>query len=253
MDVDKETVLTIPSYVSRDSIKLIYNPPCPVYPGGHFDAYVDGEVVEAPSEDTDDYDLFHSAVKVASCDRYDGRWYFEIYINEHLSVVGRLSTSGEHAYQLTRGRALLRLDMTHPTRQMNQCESVELDSSHLSSCIEQALKSEIVSPLAKVLAEYDSESRSASEHGKELMTSSLSRDACKLFLPSGSSAEAEVYRQLVVERINDGDITTALKLCCIGHQIPFCRDKMNINLQISDAQTLRDTLFQLPRCLSNIC
>ena len=56
----------------------------------------------------------------------------------------------------------------------------------------------------------------SSEHGTDMMTSSVSRDACKLFLFSGSSVEAEVHRQLVVERINDGDITTALKLCCIG-------------------------------------
>ena len=58
--------------------------------------------------------------------------------------------------------------------------------------------------------------------------------------------EAEVYRQLVVERINDGDITTALKLCCIGHQIPFCRNKINsesINLNMD--QTLRDTFDQM--------
>ena len=43
LDVDRETILTIPSYVIRDSIKLIYNPPCPAYPGGHFDAYVRGK------------------------------------------------------------------------------------------------------------------------------------------------------------------------------------------------------------------
>ena len=249
LDVDRETILTIPSYVDRDSIKLIYNPPCPVYPGGHFDAYVRGEVVRAPSEDTGDYDLFHSAVRAASGDIYVGRWQFETYIDEHPSVVGRLLTSGEHAYQLKRGRALLRLDMNHPTRQMNQCESVELDSSHLSSCIEQALKSENVSQLAKVLTECESRLISAEttspENGTEVMTSSVLCDACKLFLSSENSAEAKVYRQLVVERINDGDITTALKLCYIGHQISFCRDKMNINLPISDAQTLSNTSEQM--------
>ena len=36
------------------------------------------------------------------------------------------------------------------------------------------------------------------------MTSPVSRDACILFLSSGSSVEAEVYRQLVVEKINGG-------------------------------------------------
>ena len=139
--------------------------------------------------------------------------------------------------------------MNHPTKQMNQCEYVELDSSHLSSCIERALKSENVSQLAKVLAEYESRSlsaeRSSSDNETEMMTSSLSRDACNLFLFSGNSAEAEVYCQLVVERINDGDITTALKLCCIGHQIQFGRDMINSNLPISDAWTLRNTLDQM--------
>ena len=249
LDVDRETILTIPSYVTHDSIKLIYIPPCPAYPGGHFDAYVRGEVVEAPIWDTDDYDLFHPAVNVASRNRYAGISKLKIYIKDHPSVVGRLLTSGEHAYQLKRGRALLRLDMNHPTRQMNQCEHVELNSPHLSSCIEQALKSENVSQLAKVLAEYESESRSAKtnspKHGTELMTSTVSRDVCELFLSSGSSAEAEIYRQLVVERINDGDITSTLKLCCIAHQIPFFREIITINLQISDAQTFRDTFEQM--------
>ena len=40
--------------------------------------------------------------------------------------------------QLKRGCSLLKLDMNHPTRQMNICEYVEHDSSHLSSCIERA-------------------------------------------------------------------------------------------------------------------
>ena len=245
LDVDRETILTIPSHVIHDSIKLIYNPPCPAYPEGHFDAYVDGEVVEA-RRDTDDHDLFQFAVYVAREFRH---WELRTYIEDHPSDVGRLLASDECAYQLKRGCALLRLDMNHPTRQMNQSEHVELDSSNLSSCIKLALKSENVSQLAKVLAEYESESRSADgnspAHETELMASSLSRDACKLFLFSGSSAEAEVYGQLVVERINDGDITTALKLCCICHQIPFLREIITINLQISDAQTRRDTMEQM--------
>ena len=139
--------------------------------------------------------------------------------------------------------------MDHPTKQLNQCEHVELDSSHLFSCIKQALKSENVSRLAKVLAECESESRyaevSSSEHETEGMTSPVSRDACKLFLSSGSSVEAEVYRQLVVERINYEDIRTALKLCCIGHQIPICRDKKHIFSLISNAQTLTNTFERI--------
>ena len=157
------------------------------------------------------------------------------------------STIEKYAFQLK--RALLRLDMNHPTRQMNQCEYVELDSSHLFSSIEQALKSENVSQLAKVLAEYESGSRSAygnsPEHGTEMMTSPVSRDACNLFLFSGSSVKAEVYRQLAVERILAGDITTALKLCYIGHQMPLCQDNMDINRPISDDQTLRDTFDRI--------
>ena len=95
--------------------------------------------------------------------------FIDLYIREHPRRFGELFTIEHYACQLKRGRALLRLDMNNPTRQMNQCEYVELDFSHLSSCIEQALKSENVSQLAKVLAEYESESRSAEvnspEHG----------------------------------------------------------------------------------------
>ena len=88
---------------------------------------------------------------------------------------------------------------------------MQLDSSHLLSCIKQALKSKNVSRLARVLAQYESKSKSAEESssGREtkVVTSQVSRDACGIFLSSGRSVEAEVYRQLVVERINDGDIT----------------------------------------------
>ena len=48
LDVDKEAILTISSHDIRDSIELIYNPPCPAYPGGHFDAYVRRESGKAP-------------------------------------------------------------------------------------------------------------------------------------------------------------------------------------------------------------
>ena len=141
--------------------------------------------------------------------------------------------------------------MNHQTMEVNRYEKdlVDRNTSHHSSCIEQALKSENVSQLAKVLAEYESESRSSeansSEHETELMTSSVSRDACTIFISSGSSIEAEVYRQIVVKKVNDGDITTALKLCYIGHQIPICRGNSNSNLPISDAQTLRDTFDRM--------
>ena len=197
------------------------------------------------TEDNEDYDLLYYAIDVGVEDEYYFKYQIsreivETYIDEHPSEAGRLLTSEHYVCQLKRGRALLRLDMKYPTRQRNQCEYVELDSTHLFSCIEQALKFDNVGPLAKVLAEYESESRSA-EHKTEAVTSSVPRDAYKLFLFSGSSVEAEVYRQLVVERINDGDITTTLKLCCIGHQIPFCRETIRSNRPISNDQILRIT------------
>ena len=251
LDVDTEEILRISSHDIHDTIELIYNPPCPVYPRGHFDAYVKGKVVKAPSSDRDDYGLLYAAIGVARGDTYSWRSQqtFNEYIHEHPSDAGKLSASDGYANQLKLGRALLRLDMNHPTRQMNRCDSVELDSSHLFSCIQQALKSENVGRLAKVLSKYESASRSAeansSNRGTGMMTSPVSRDAFKLFLSSGSSVETEVYRQLVVERINDGDITTALKLCCIGHQIPLGRDIMNINPTISDAKTIRRIFGQM--------
>ena len=51
-----------------------------------------------------------------------------------------LIASVNYASQLKRGRAILRFDTNPPTRQMNPCEYVGIDSPHLSSCIEQALK-----------------------------------------------------------------------------------------------------------------
>ena len=304
LDIDKEANLTISSHNIHESIKLIYNPPCSEYPGGHYVAYVKGGV-----KLDDDHNYFinyenHimlcSAIHVALGRNYvllrleeivkvsytkgvfegptslnfwcvlddDVEWesqqpvencidefvyeYIDKcvheYIDEHPSDAGLLFTSENYVCQLKRGCALLRLDMIHQTGQMNQCVNGEMDSSHLYSCIEQALESENVSRLAKFLAEYGSESRSAgvskSERGTEL-TSLVSRDACKLFLSSGSFVEAEVYRKHIVERINEGDITTALKLCCIGHQIQFGRNMMNINRPISDVQTLRDTFDRM--------
>ena len=246
LDVDKDTILTISAPEIRETIELIYNPPCLAYSGGHFDAIVEGEIGKVPNNDFEVYDLLHSAIKVAMGDTYSigkSQDEFNRFINDHPSNAGEIFTRDAHAFQLKRGRALLRIDMNQCSR---QCE---LDFSHLPSCIESALKSEKVSQLAKVLAEYESESRSAeansSEHGTVVMTTQVSRDACLLFMSSGSSVEAEFYRKLVVEKINDDDITTAIKLCCIGHQIPFYRDNMNRILQISDAQTLRDTLERM--------
>ena len=202
LDVDKQPILSISSHDIRDSIELIYNPPCPAYPGGHFDAYVRGKVKfgRYPTKDNEDCHLLYYAIKVGADDEFNSKYHIskqivKTFIDEHPSEVTMLITSVNNASQLKRGRALLRLDVTHPTR---QCEYVELDSAHLFSCIEQALKSENVSRLAKVLAEYESESRSADtnspEHGTETMTSHVSRDACILFLPTGNSVEAEVYR-----------------------------------------------------------
>ena len=49
-----------------------------------------------------------------------------------------------------------------------------------------------------------------------------------------------------MERINDGDIITALKLCSVGHQIlPFGRNGMSGNLLIADAPTIRNTFEQM--------
>ena len=242
LDVNREAILTISSHDIRDNIELIYYPPSPLYPGGHFDAYVKGEVVKAFRFFEDDYFLLYSAIKVAGDYTVrDLQRFFNTYIEENPSDAGRLITNNAYAYQLKRGRALLRLDMNPPTRKMNPCE---LNSSQHFNCIKQASKSENVSRLAKFLAECESESRSAAVNSSErgtVVKSPVSRDACTLFLSSGSSDEAEVYRQCVVGRINEGDITTALKLCCIGHQIPFCQEQIGSIRPISNAQTLRDT------------
>ena len=115
-------------------------------------------------------------------------------------------------------------------------------------CIEQASISENASQLANSLAKYESESRSAdlySLYNKTCLMTSKSHDTCKVFKFSGSSADADVYRQLVVKRINEGDITTALKLCCIGHQSQFCRDAKLRNSPISNLQTLGDAFEQI--------
>ena len=247
VDVDGEAIKQIHSPEKCKSIEIEYVPPCPTYPTGHYDAY---------SVDRKKYDRYGETYKEVNkyyrrlCSRDHPELFLTLnifnnnssstitnHIRAHPRRFGELLASEHYASQMKRGCALLRLDMNHPTRQTNPCEYVELDSSQHFSCIDQALECEIVGQLAKVLAEYESESRSADAN------SSVSRDACKLFVSSGNSFEAGVYRQLIVERINDGDITTALKLCCIGHQTLFCR--YISNLPISDGQTVRDTFEQM--------
>ena len=257
LDVNREAILTISSPDVRENIELLYYPPCPKYLGGHFVAFDRWKVVEDVRFDEEYYVALYSAIDYAIKNIRNLHGSFRVavawsavegYIEENPSIAGRLITSDAYACQMKCGRALLRLDMDHPTRHKNPCEYGEPDSSHLVSCVERASKSRKVSQLAKVLAECESESRSAEVsspcHGTEVMTSSVSRDACILFMSSGNSDEAKVHRLLVVDRINDGDITTALKLCCIDHQIQFCRDNLSSNLPISDAQTLRDTFDQ---------
>ena len=260
LDVDKEKIIQIHSLEKCEkTIELIYYPPSPTYPTGHYDAYSeDGEVLFTDDDKIqnkgtfqDDYSMLLMTLDIYynSCLNYQqSKLLNHVYIREHPRRFEELLVNEHYACQLKRGRALLRLDMNHPTRQINQGEYVELDSSNLFSSIEQASNSENVSQLAKVLAEYELESRSAEvklpERGTGTLISSMSRDACKIFRSSGESVEAKVYRQLVVERIHDGYITTALKLCCIGYQVPFCRVKIG-NLPISIAQTLRDTFDQM--------
>ena len=65
LDVGKDPILTISSHDIRDSIELVYNPPCSAFPGGHFDAYVKGKVVTARSIfDDDGNDMLYSAIEV---------------------------------------------------------------------------------------------------------------------------------------------------------------------------------------------
>ena len=72
MDVDREAILTISTHGIRDSIKLIYNPPCSADPGGHFDAYVEGKVIEAPSSVSDYQDMFNSVLVAQLVERPPG-------------------------------------------------------------------------------------------------------------------------------------------------------------------------------------
>ena len=250
LDVDKEIILRISKPECDKTRELIYNPPSRAYPNGHFKTFINGEVAEFSREKISlfnlnndvDYCLFQA---VNSLHENIITNVIISYIDEHPRRNGEMFASEYYRYQLKQGRALLRLDVNHPAPQINQHE---LDSLHDQSCIELASSSENASQLAEFLSECESKLRSAGgnsslEHGTEKKASPVSEDACNFFLFSGKSVEAEVYRQLVVERINENDITTALMLCCIGHQMPFCREIGNI--RISDEQTLSDTFNQM--------
>ena len=139
-------------------------------------------------EKEEDDDLLYSAV---ATDMNLGSFIYVKQQIQHKSIThpcsrGELLAREHYACQLKHARALLWLNMNHPTTQIDQPEHVQLDSSHLLSCIEQALKSENVSQLARVLAQYETKSKSAEESSSgretEIMTSQVSRDACKLFL-----------------------------------------------------------------------
>ena len=263
LDVDREVIVTYSSPANHRPIQLVYNPPCCEFPGGYYDVYKDGGVIhvtrkkidkDEDEDEEEDDDLLYSAVATAM----DLRSF--IFVKKeidhdsfkHPCSGGELLVREHYAGQLKHARALLRINMNHSTTQIDHTEHVQLDSSHLFSCIEQASKSENVSRLAKVLANCETKSRFAEERSAgqetEVMTSQVSRDACKLFLSSVRSVEAEVYRQLIVERINDGDITTALQLGCIGHQMVFDRNIVDASSSISNLQTLGDNFEHLNKC-----
>ena len=251
LDPDKNSIINIQFPDNSETYELIYNPPSPTFLDGHYDALEDGKVVQVTKPDHsygDDFDMFHAAFKVHH--RYRKPTIYQ-HIDEHPRQCGELFASVHYAYQLKRGRSLLRQDSNPSTIRINQNKHTEPDSLPLFSCIEQASRSGNVSQLAKVLAKYESGSRSAegysSKQETDTMTSPVSHDACKLFLSGGKSVESEVYRQLVVERINEGHITTVLKLCCFGHQQSFCWVKINDILPFSygkSLQTTRDTFEQ---------
>ena len=260
LDVDKEVIIKFVSPNHHNAIHLVYNPPCCKFPWGHYDIYIDGQVLQITrkrirdeyedEDEEEDDDLLYSALATA----INWRSFIPVkntIVNptEYPRRFGEF-LAGEHfACQLKHGRALLRLNMNNLTTQIGQSEHVQLDSSHLLSCIEQALKSKKVSKLARILAKYETKSRSVEERSSgrdtEVMTSQVSRDACKLFLFSGRSVEAEVYRQLVVGRINDGDVTTALQLCCIGHQMVFGQNILDAISSTSNPQTLEGTFERM--------
>ena len=260
MDVDRDIIFTCSSPENFETIHLVYNPPCREFPGGHYDVCIDGKRVQVTLKKTNQYEnedaeeddtMWWSAVATA----FDLSSFIPVkqtvknpfYRNEN-SRRSELLTSDHFTCQLKHGRAFFRSNKYHSNIQIDQSEHVQCDSSHLLSCIKQALKSKRVSHLAKILKRHESKSESGGKQETAEWTSLVSRDACKLFLSSGRSSEAEVYRQLVVKIINDGDITTALQLCCIGHQMPFGRNIMDTISSASDHQTFRDTFEQMNTC-----
>ena len=250
LDAGHEPILRIATPEYRETRKLVYSPPYPAYPSGHLQLYNNGEVVREERQEIKsknfevNYHLSHAAFCLHENTLSDSIIYF---IDEHPHRNGELIAREHYIWQLKRVCGSIRLDMNHTARHVNQPEYVDPDSSHQSSCIELALKSKNRSLLANMLAKYESESRSVERTPQELetMTSTVTREACEAFLSSGSSAEAEAYRKLVVERINNNDITEALKLCFICHQIPICRAIMNDSPPNSAVQTLRDTFEQM--------
>ena len=243
LDVNREPIRKIqfPEYIG--TCEVIYNPPSRAFPGGHFDAFISGEASKVTdSAHKDDPNLFRTAV--CCLRRTVWNCYVFRHLDEYPSHCGELFTSEHYVCQLKRGRAMIR---RNSTIQINQSEYMEPESLYLPCCIEQATRVESVCLLAYSLAELKSRSaeKFSSKHESGMITSTVSRDACELFRFSGSSVEAEVYRQLVEERVNDGHITTALKLCCIGHQLQFCRDAKLCNPPTSDKQSLGDAFEQM--------
>ena len=188
-DLEKNPIINISFPDNRGTCELIYSPPSRAFPDGHFDALKGGKVVQVTKPDDhyeDDFDMFHAAFGV-----HHG--YLNPSIDQHIDAhprqCGELFSSVHYAYQLKRVRALLRPDSHHSTIRINRTKHTEPDSLPLFSCIDQALRSGNVSQLAKVLAEYESGSRSAegnsSKQETDAMTSPVSRDACKLFLSGG--------------------------------------------------------------------
>ena len=79
LDANKEVIVTYSSPKNNKNIQLVCYPPCYEYPGGHYDAYNYGEVVQVThkkiyfefedEEEEEDDDLWYSAVAVASKDK----------------------------------------------------------------------------------------------------------------------------------------------------------------------------------------
>ena len=236
-DVDEETILRIPYHDNGEKLELMYFTSYDAFPGYPYN------VVEVDG----DHNLFHTAF---CTDKTYSKFAINAYIQKHPRQCGELLASEQYACQLKRGITMLGQDMHHSTNQTNWDTFRKPDPLHLFSYIDQAIQSENTSHLAKVLAKYESETRSAEGNSLEhetKMASPVSRDARNLFLSSGTIFEEVTvfYRDFVVEKINDGDITAALKLCCIGHQVSFCRDIRHSYQLLSDPQILGDTIDRM--------